>query len=49
MIAIVPDQINCDYYEFNKGRKDALNSYNGEYMSQYEWSDVTAAYLERNY
>ncbi|MBR1628187.1 MAG: response regulator [Lachnospiraceae bacterium] len=37
--AIVPDKIHCDYYEALKGDKEVLIHYEGEYMSQYEWSE----------
>ncbi len=40
-ISIVPDMIECDYYEWEKGTPSALNAYHGEYMSQYSWSEFT--------
>jgi len=46
-IAINPDELNCDYYEFINGNPAAINTYNGEYMSQYSWSEFTIGYLER--
>ena len=46
VLAIFPAKLDCDYYDFNKGVPEAVNSYNGEYMSQYSWSDVTTAHLE---
>lgn len=45
-IRIVPDQIECDYYNFLSGNTDACNSYMGEYMAQYSWAEVTMAMLE---
>ena len=44
-VAIVPAFIECDYYEFIQGDETAIRSFGGEYMTQYEWADVTAAYL----
>jgi len=45
-IRIVPEKIMCDFYEFMADPKEA-NVFNWEYMSQYEWSEVTAAELWR--
>ena len=46
-IAILPEKISCDYYDFLKGMEAARRKYSSEYMAQYPWADVTAAYLER--
>lgn len=45
MIAIVTDYIDCDYYDWINGDVNAINKYNGEYMSQYSWSEFTNAGL----
>ncbi len=45
-IRIVPEKIMCDFYEFMADPKES-NVFNWEYMSQYEWSEVTAAELWR--
>ena len=45
-IRIVPEKIMCDFYEFMADPMEA-NVFNWEYMSQYEWSEVTAAELWR--
>lgn len=37
-IAICPDKVICDYYDWLKGYPYAINAYRGEYMSQYSWS-----------
>lgn len=49
-IGILPDKVNCDYYEYlrNGGRSGASYSYRGEYMSQYSWSEFTHGLLEMN-
>ena len=44
-LAILPDSIDCDYYRFLKGDLEAVNSYCGEYMNQYWWSEMTLANL----
>lgn len=39
------DSVDCDYYMYLRGDKDALRAFNGEYMSQYSWGEVTLAGL----
>lgn len=45
-IGIVPDKIQCDYYEWLRGNIQGINSYRGEYMEQYTWSELTHGELE---
>ncbi len=33
--------INCDYYNFLQGDSYAVNSFRGEFMSQYSWAEMT--------
>lgn len=40
-------QINCDSYEVFRGNAKAVNTYRGEYMSQYSWGESTIPVLER--
>ena len=47
-IGIVPDRINCDYYAWLKGLPSAVNTYAGEYMSQYSWGEVTHAAIDNS-
>ena len=44
-MAINPEFIECDYYEWLKGRTDEY-VYSGEYMSQYAWAEETNAFLQ---
>lgn len=44
-LAIRRNMIDCDYYRMLDGDVDALNSFNGEYMKQYSWAEMTAAEL----
>ncbi len=44
-IAIDPNKIKCDVYDFYKGDTLAINSYRGEYMAQYSWAEMTNADL----
>ena len=44
---VVPEKLNCDYYDWNKGMLYAINAYCGEYMSQFSWAEMTLGALER--
>jgi two-component SAPR family response regulator len=46
-IAIIPKNVNCDYYDFLRGDMTALNVYTGEYMAQYSWAEFTTSWIER--
>ena len=48
-ISIDTDKVDCDYYKFIKGDIAAVNSYHGEFMNQYEWSEFVIGYLENIY
>ena len=48
-VAILADQLDCDYYRMLKGDMDAINSYEGEYMLQYSWAEMTAGQLWNKY
>lgn len=37
------DLIWCDSYEYVKGNVEAINTYKGEYMSQFSWAESSAA------
>jgi len=45
-LAVAPDKLSCDFYEVLNGSARALNSYAGEFMAQYSWADIYAAYLQ---
>ena len=48
IIGIDKEKIKCDYYDFQKGDPKALQSFNGEYMSQYsEWSYTMELNLQK--
>ena len=44
-IAIKKDFVDCDYYRLLSGDTDARNSFQGEYMKQYGWAELTNARL----
>ena len=39
------NRVSCDYYDFLKGDKTAMESFLGEYMAQYSWSEMTVGSL----
>lgn len=47
-LAIDPDRLDCDYYNFLAGDVAAINSYMGEYMSNYSWAEFTTAFLNES-
>lgn len=44
-LAINKKKIECDYYDFLELKPYAINSYFGEYMSNYSWAEMTTGYL----
>ena len=40
------DLVDCDYYDWKKGKPWAINAYRGEYMTQYNWAEITHGALE---
>ena len=46
-LAVVPDKLSCDFYDMLDGSAKAANAYAGEFMSQYSWAEIEAAYLGR--
>lgn len=47
LLGILPDAIDCDYFDFNDGKACGVNAYRGEYMAQYSWAEFTHAALEK--
>lgn len=45
-IGIVPNLIDCEYYDFLNHDENARNSYTGEYMIQYSWAEFTNGALD---
>lgn len=48
-IAVNADMLECDYYRFLEGDARAVNSYRGEFMSNYSWAEFSAAALSGNF
>jgi len=45
-LAIVPENISCDLYDFRDADNNTVNSYMGEFMMQYSWAEFTNASLD---
>lgn len=45
-LAVDVTTFSCDYYDFLKGDVDKINSFMGEFMSNYPWADFITGYLE---
>lgn len=48
-LALNPDTIDCDFYDFQRRIPYAVNLYRGEYMTQYSWAEITTSELLLNY
>jgi len=44
-LAVAPEKFSCDMYDFCAADANAVNSYMGEFMTQYSWAEFTNAYL----
>ena len=44
-LAVLKDQVPCDYYLMLAGDMEWVNAWCGEYMSQYSWAEMTAGRL----
>ena len=45
-LGVIPDRLDCDYYDWCDGKRMGI-VWHGEYMAQYSWSEYTAGVLER--
>ena len=43
-----PDMFECDLYRLLQGDVQAVNSYRGEYMSNYYWANMTEAFVDKS-
>lgn len=44
-IGIVPELVECDYFNWCSGKRSGENVFSGEYMTQYSWGEYTNAML----
>lgn len=40
------DLVDCDYYDWKRGKPWAVNAYRGEYMTQYSWAELAHGTVE---
>ena len=45
-LGVVPDHLDCDYYDWCDGKRMGIVS-RGKYLAQYSWSEYTAGVFER--
>lgn len=45
LIAVNTEKLDCDYYHMLEGDINALNTFRGEYMTQYSWAEITTGQL----
>ena len=45
-LGVIPDNLDCDYYDWCEGKRMGI-SWHGEYMVQYSWAEYTSAMLNR--
>ena len=48
VIAVDREAVDCDYFRMLDGDAAAVNSFRGEYMTQYHWARITEAQLHFN-
>ena len=46
-ISLNDELVDCDYYRFLKMDVPSINTYTGEFMTQYSWAEFVAGYLDR--
>ncbi len=44
-VSVDVSRFTCDYYDYISGTIASINSFIGEYMSQYSWAEITVAKL----
>ena len=48
-LAVDASGVDCDFYKLMAGDKLSAEQYNGEYMSNYSWAEMTAGFLAQKY
>ncbi|MCL2662880.1 MAG: hypothetical protein FWE83_06050 [Oscillospiraceae bacterium] len=46
-LAIIPEKLSCDLYDFFTADTDAVSNYMGEFMTQYSWAEFINARLDK--
>lgn len=47
-MALIVENVECDYYQWLDGKVSGINAYRGEFMTQYSWAEFINASLWRN-
>lgn len=45
-LRIIPEKVDCDYFDYLNQKLSGINAYMGEYMAQYSWAEATHGFLE---
>ena len=45
--AVAAEEVDCDYFRMLRRDMTAINTYTGEYMTQYSWAEMTLGTIER--
>lgn len=48
-LSVDVSKLDCDVYKLLEGSGTAMENYNGEYMSNYSWAEMTAGFLLQKY
>ncbi len=48
-LSVEVSKLECDLYRLLEGDEEAKQAYNGEYMSNYSWAEMTAGFLSQKY
>jgi len=46
--SIIPEAVNCDFYQLLKNDPQAINQFDGEYMIDYSWGEMRVAWIMRH-
>ncbi|MBE5959717.1 MAG: response regulator [Lachnospiraceae bacterium] len=47
-LAIKKEMIECDYYKMLEGDMNVMNSYNGKFMEDYHWADLSRVHFNKS-
>ena len=45
---IVPERVDCDFYDYLSGKQEYMNLFKGNYLLNYSWSELTLSDLKLN-
>ena len=48
-LRIVPEKVDCDYFDWYAGKVQGINHYHGQYMTQYSWAELTNGDMYKEY